>query len=124
MDGGSHIIALVILLALSAYFSASETAFTSFNKAKMKTDADEGTVKAGLALKLNENYDGIIVTHGTDSLHYSACALQSAFSSSDIQNSISHTSRRFFSASSTTSAVMFSSFQTIWKSTRIATLQM
>ncbi len=33
--------------------------------------------------KLKEDYDGIIVTHGTDSLHYSACALQMAFASAE-----------------------------------------
>ncbi len=34
--------------------------------------------------KLKEDFDGIIVTHGTDSLHYGACALQLAFASADI----------------------------------------
>lgn len=34
--------------------------------------------------KLKEDFDGIIITHGTDSLHYSGCALQMAFASSDI----------------------------------------
>ncbi len=33
---------------------------------------------------LNEDYDGIIVTHGTDSLHYTACALQYAFADSEV----------------------------------------
>lgn len=34
--------------------------------------------------KLGENFDGIIVTHGTDSLHYSACALEYAFGDCEI----------------------------------------
>lgn len=37
-----------------------------------------------LEKKLKEDFDGIIVTHGTDSLHYTACALENAFSNAGI----------------------------------------
>lgn len=55
-------IALVILLGMSAYFSASETAFTSYNRAKMKNHAQSGNKKASTSLKLSENFDKIIST--------------------------------------------------------------
>ena len=34
--------ALAALIALSAYFSATETAFTSLNRIRLKTRADDG----------------------------------------------------------------------------------
>ena len=40
-----------------------------------------------LEKKLKEDFDGIIVTHGTDSLHYTACALENAFSNAGINTS-------------------------------------
>ncbi len=56
------LVAAVILLALSAFFSACETAYTSFNRAKMKTLASEGNKRAQSALKLSENYDRLLST--------------------------------------------------------------
>ena len=53
---------LIILLGLSAYFSASETAFTSYNRAKMKNQAQSGNKKASVSLKLSENFDKILST--------------------------------------------------------------
>ncbi len=56
------IIGMLICLAFSAFFSASETAFTSFNRTKMKTKADEGNKKAARVLKLSDNYDKLLST--------------------------------------------------------------
>lgn len=53
---------IVILIILSAYFSASETAFSSLNKIRLKNIADKGSKNAKLAVKLHENYDGILST--------------------------------------------------------------
>lgn len=53
---------MIILVALSAFFSASETAYTSFNRAKMKTYAAEGNKRAAAALKLSDNYDKLLST--------------------------------------------------------------
>lgn len=53
---------MIILVALSAFFSASETAYTSFNRAKMKSLASEGNKRAASALKLAENYDKLLST--------------------------------------------------------------
>lgn len=62
-DGSTLTISLMlILLFLSAFFSASETSFTSFNRAKMKSLAAEGNKRAASALKLAENYDKLLST--------------------------------------------------------------
>ena len=56
------IIALVILIACSAYFSATETAFTSLNRIRMKNLANSGNKRAKLTLKLCEKFDNILST--------------------------------------------------------------
>lgn len=62
-DGSTlKIILMLLLVALSAFFSASETAFTSFNRTKMKNLAAEGNKRASAALKLSENYDKLLST--------------------------------------------------------------
>lgn len=64
MNTGSAIgiiIALAILLMFSAYFSATETAFTSFSQARMKSLALKKK-SAKLALKLSNNYSKILST--------------------------------------------------------------
>lgn len=55
-------IILFILVALSAYFSASETAFSSASKTKLKALAEEGRNGASLACKLSNQYDQLIST--------------------------------------------------------------
>ncbi|MGM9552343.1 MAG: hemolysin family protein [Clostridia bacterium] len=63
MDSNSSLwIVLIILIAISAYFSASETAFTSYNRAKMKNHAQNGNKKATISLKLSDNFDKLIST--------------------------------------------------------------
>lgn len=54
------IAALVILVALSAYFSATETAFTSLNHIRLKNKAEDGDARAARALKLAEDYDRLL----------------------------------------------------------------
>ena len=56
------ILAIVICLILSSYFSATETSFSSLNKTRLKVLADDGNKKAARALKLAENYDKLIFT--------------------------------------------------------------
>ena len=56
------IIVMVICLIFSAYFSATETAFLSMNKTRLKVLADKGNKKAKLALALDEKYDRLIST--------------------------------------------------------------
>ena len=49
--------ALIILVVFSAYFSATETAFTSLNRIRLKARADDGNLRAARTLKLAEDYD-------------------------------------------------------------------
>ncbi len=56
------IITMVICLIFSAFFSASETAFTSFNKTRMRTKAEEGNKRAERVLKMSESYDKLLST--------------------------------------------------------------
>ncbi len=64
MPDGSlwKLILMFVFLALSAFFSASETAYTSFNRNKMKNLAAEGNKRAEAALKLAQNYDKLLST--------------------------------------------------------------
>ena len=58
----SDCILLAVLLAFSAYFSASETALSTVNKIRLKSYADNGSKKAKIALDIAENYDRTIST--------------------------------------------------------------
>ena len=64
MDSASitMIAALVFLVVMSAYFSATETAFSSLNRVRMKSKADGGNQRAALALELEEDYDRLLST--------------------------------------------------------------
>ncbi len=55
-------LALILCLALSAFFSATETAFSASNKVKLKTVSGSRKVKAQLALELLEKYDSLLTT--------------------------------------------------------------
>lgn len=61
-DSISSILILVLLITMSAYFSATETAYSSLNKIKLKSIANKGNKKAKLALELSEKYDSVIST--------------------------------------------------------------
>lgn len=54
------IVAVVILVMCSAYFSATETAFTSLNTIRMKTWAENGDKRAARALALEQDYDKLL----------------------------------------------------------------
>lgn len=56
----SSLIVLLILIMLSAYFSATETAFSSLNRIKIKNLANEGNKKAKLTLELCSKYDELL----------------------------------------------------------------
>ena len=56
------ILAMLICIILSAYFSATETAFSSLNKTRLKVLAEKGDRRAKLALDLAESYDKLIST--------------------------------------------------------------
>ena len=51
------IVVVVVLISFSAYFSATETAFTSANRIRMKNMAGDGNKKAERVLRLLSDYD-------------------------------------------------------------------
>ena len=62
MSTTTCIIIMAVCLALSAYFSATETAFSSANTTRLRTLAEKGSSNAALALKLLEQYDRLLST--------------------------------------------------------------
>ncbi len=56
------LVTLLILVAMSAYFSATETAYTSLNRIRLKTRADSGSRRAAKTLALAEEYDKLLTT--------------------------------------------------------------
>ncbi len=55
-------ILLLILLALSAFFSATETSYSTANKLRLKAMAENGSTAAKRVLKITEDYDKFIST--------------------------------------------------------------
>ena len=53
---------LAVLLIMSAYFSATETAFSSLNKIRLKSTAANANIRAQLVLKIAEDYDKLLST--------------------------------------------------------------
>ncbi len=62
MDTTQAVIIIIILVSLSAFFSAAETAFTSANRIRLKYMHEEGSKGAGCALKVIEKYDKCLTT--------------------------------------------------------------
>jgi len=62
MDGDSigKIILMAVLLVFSAFFSASETSFSTFNRIRMKNLAQGGNKRAALVMKYDEKYDKLL----------------------------------------------------------------
>ncbi|MBQ8655216.1 MAG: HlyC/CorC family transporter [Clostridia bacterium] len=59
---GILLAALAICVALSAFFSASESAYSSLNKVRIRNLCQEGSVKAQTALDISEDYDRLMTT--------------------------------------------------------------
>ncbi len=57
---GSLIVILVVLVILSGYFSATETAFSCLNKIRIINWANGGNKRAKLVLKIENNFDKLI----------------------------------------------------------------
>ena len=58
----SQVILMVVLVALSAFFSSTETAFSSLNRTRLKNMADHGDKRAENTLALAERYDELLST--------------------------------------------------------------
>ncbi len=62
MSTTTCILIMAVCLLLSAYFSATETAFSSANSTRLKMLAEKGNKRAALACKLLEQYDKLLST--------------------------------------------------------------
>lgn len=60
MENGISIIIIVVCIFCSMYFSATETAFNSISRVRLKNKAEDGNKKAKLVLKLSEHYDEML----------------------------------------------------------------
>ena len=56
------ILAMAVCVIFSGYFSATETAFSTLNKTRMRAMAEKGNRRAKLALELSGDYDKLIST--------------------------------------------------------------
>ena len=76
--GPGMYLALLLLLAFSAFFSASETALSSVNRIRMKNKADDGDKKAQRVLGLSDDYDrtlsAILIGNNVVNLYASSLA--------------------------------------------------
>ena len=55
----SYILGMLVCVLFSAFFSATETAFSTFNRTRVKTMAEDGNKRAKLVIKLAGDYDRI-----------------------------------------------------------------
>ena len=71
------IAAMFLMVAFSAYFSATETAFTSLNRIRLKSKADAGDRRAARTLALAEDYDRLLssILIGNNIVNISASTL-------------------------------------------------
>lgn len=56
------LIIIVLCVVMSAYFSATETAFSSLNRIRIKNLADKGNKRAALVANLSDKYDSMLST--------------------------------------------------------------
>lgn len=62
MNTTVSIIIILFCIVMSAYFSATETAFSTLNKTRIKALADKGSKRAKKVLKIADDFDGMLST--------------------------------------------------------------
>lgn len=63
MEGDSiSLIIIVLCVVMSAYFSATETAFSSLNRIRIKNMAEKGNKRAQMVLNMTEEFDSMLST--------------------------------------------------------------
>ena len=84
-----QIAALIVLIALSSFFSSAETSFVSVNLIRMRSLADDGNKKAARVLKIRENSAKMLsaVLIGNNLVNISASALATMVAQSLFGNS-------------------------------------
>lgn len=79
MDSSSvlQFIFLIVLIALSAFFSSAETALTTVNRVRVRTLIDEGNKRAAVLQKVLDNYSKMLssILIGNNVVNLSASAL-------------------------------------------------
>ena len=55
-----ELIIIAVCLLCSAFFSASETAYSTLNRNRLRLTAAKGSRRAALAVKLSDDYDSLI----------------------------------------------------------------
>ncbi len=85
------LLAIIVLVVFSAFFSASETSFTSLNKVRLMNMEDQGNKRASAVLKMSENYDKLLSTIlvGNNIVNILATSLSSVLFASLIINNAS-----------------------------------
>ena len=61
-DNMTYIILLVVLVAFSGIFSATETAYSSCNRIRLRNMQNNGEAEAGLVLKILDDFDKFLTT--------------------------------------------------------------
>ena len=76
-----YIVTILILLALSAFFSAAETSLTTSSRAAMHQRAKEGNRRAKTVMKLKNDSESVIsaILLGNNLLNILATAITTAF---------------------------------------------
>ena len=80
-DSIVQLISIIILLALSAFFSSAETAFTTVNKIRIRSLIDEGNKRADMVSDIIDNSSKMLsaILIGNNIVNISASALATTF---------------------------------------------
>lgn len=80
-DGVIQLLIIILLIGLSAFFSSAETAFTTVNRVRLRSLAEDGNKAAIRALLILDNYRKMIsaILVGNNIVNMSASALATAF---------------------------------------------
>ncbi len=76
-----QLLVIIFCVIMSAYFSATETAFSSLNKIRIKTLAEDGNKRAALVSKMADKYDTMLssVLIGNNIVNILASSLATVF---------------------------------------------
>lgn len=85
------IVVMAVLILMSSYFSATETAFSSLNKARLKALAEKGNKRAGRTLELSEKFDRLLSTIliGNNAVNIALTAIATVFFIKILKNDVS-----------------------------------
>ncbi|MEG0441145.1 MAG: hemolysin family protein [Oscillospiraceae bacterium] len=75
------LVSIALLICCSAFFSATETAFSALNLIRLKNKAENGNKRAALTLRLAEDYDKLLSTIliGNNIVNIAAASLGTVF---------------------------------------------